>query len=236
MKPFFAATVVALLLIAVAPTFAQQRAQVDVTSVSVHRGQKLTIRKSLYWRNNGRMVIDQTAPEHFVYLTNTLGEMKAYNPATNQVMVASDKEFSSTKEMFTMFASGSYLDMGLPYYGYTQSSVETVDGRVVKTFSSNQAAAKGISRIELVFERHTPIYMAYYMAKGEVVRKVYFSRYVSDRVLMPTRITDIEYAKGDSTVTLSLYDNFRFDHEADSPMFDFTIPDDAEAVPFTMPQ
>jgi len=221
-----------LFLFAVSAVSAQSRVTADVRSVSVNAGQKVTVEKRLFLRNTGRLVIEQTRPEHLIYVTNSLGEMKIYNPEKNQVMIVSDAEASSGKELLSMFMNNGYVDMGLPLYGYKQTKVQEVDGQTVKTFTPT-ADNKGVAKIELVFERQLPVCMVYYGHKGKAIRKVFFSRYISDRMVMPTRITEIEYTSPrDSIVRLSTYSNFLYDNDAISPMFDYKIPDKATPVSY----
>ncbi|MBQ3071019.1 MAG: hypothetical protein IJD12_04975 [Tidjanibacter sp.] len=228
MKRFIPTLLLALLVPAVAT--AQQRLSVDVQTVTVGGGKKVTATKSLYLNPDGRLVSEVHRPRHLITLTNSLGEMRIYNPADNSVVVADDKEVASSKEVVAMFASGRYVDMDLPLYGYTQRDVRQSDGLTVKTYEP-KAKTKGAAKVELVFDRHLPVCMVYYGPKGDAVRKVYFSRYELGRIPMPMRITEVEYiSPTDSVVTLSTYTNLVVGAEAQSEMFDFKVPADAVKV------
>lgn len=210
---------------------AQQRVSVHVQEITVQDGKKVTVEKDLYLHPDGRLVVEQSAPQRVIYTTNALGEMRIYDPSQNQVVVADDRQMASDKELLYMFASGSYVDMALPQYGYRADGVRRQEGGVlVKTFVP-KAKTQGVDKVELVMQQHLPICMIYYNAKGEPLRKVYFAKYDMGRMPMPMRVTDIEYpSKGDSVVHLSLYSQLLVGGEADSEMFEYKIPADAERV------
>lgn len=209
---------------------AQQRLSVDIQTITVSQGKKVTATKSLYLNPDGRLVSVTHRPHHIITLTNALGEMRIYNPKDNTVVVADNKEMASSKETVSMFASGRFVDMDLPMYGYKQTDIRQDGALTIKTFEP-QAKTQGIIKVELVFERHLPVCMIYYGPKGNAIRKVYFSRYELGRVPMPMRITEIEYTSPtDSLIMLSTYTNLVIGAEAQSEMFDFEVPTDAVKV------
>ena len=202
---------------------AQVRLSVDVQSVQVAEGKKITTERSICLHPDGRMIVEQHRPSHNITLTNTLGEMRIYTPTTNDVAVINNKDLASSKDIIAIFASGSYVDMALPMYGYTQSSIRNEGGMIIKTYTPESVSATAM--VELVFQNHLPICMVYYNAKGEAMRKLYFSKYQYERIPIPMRITEVEYTvKRDSLVRLSNYSNLLFDGEAQSPLFDFQSP------------
>lgn len=206
---------------------AQQRVSVDVKTVQVAEGKKVTTERSIYLTPDGRMIAEQHRPVYLVSLSNSLGEMRIYDPRTNEVAVMNNKELSADKEMVAMFAWGNYSNMGLLSYGFSQSDIRQEDGLTIKTFTPKSFA--NISKVELVFQNHLPICMIYYDAKSAPLRKVYFSQYKHDRIPMPMRITEIEYnSPRDSVVRLSTYSNLLVGPAANSPMFDFKVPADAK--------
>lgn len=207
---------------------AQVRLSIDERCVQIASGKKMTTERSLYLGTDGTIVCEQQRPAHSISQTNTLGEMRIYNPADNTLVAVNDKEMASDKNIVAMFASGSYVDMALPHYGYTQSEVRSEEGLLIKTFVP-KGAEGAIAKVELVFQNHLPICMVYYNGKGQSVRKMYFSRYEYGRIPMPMRITEVEYSSPtDSLVTLSTYSNLRFGEDATSEMFDWQPPADAK--------
>lgn len=208
----------------------QQRASIDVQTVTVAEGKKVTTTQSHYLGSDGRLVTEQHRPKRLISQTNTLGEMRIYNPEDNTVIVTNDKEAASIKELFTLFVMGRYVDMDLPQYGYLPSEVTQQEGLTIKTFVP-KAKTQGVEKVELVFQRHLPICMVYYGPKGKAVRKLYFSKYEMGRVLMPMRVTEVEYTPPtDSLVRLSTYSNLLVGAEAVSEMFDFVVPADATQI------
>ena len=226
-----------ILLSLLLPTLAiaQQRLSVDVQTVTVAQGKKVTATKSLYLNPDGRLVSVTHRPHHIITLTNALGEMRIYNPKDNTVVVTDNKEMASSKETVSMFASGRFVDMDLPMYGYKQTDIRQDGALTIKTFEP-QAKTQGIIKVELVFERHLPVCMIYYGPKGNAIRKVYFSRYELGRVPMPMRITEVEYTSPtDSLIMLSTYSNLTIGADAQSEMFDFEIPANAVKVALEQP-
>ena len=226
-----------ILLSLLLPTLAiaQQRLSVDIQTVTVSQGKKVTATKSLYLNPDGRLVSVTHRPQHIITLTNALGEMRIYNPKDNTVVVADNKEMASSKETVSMFASGRFVDMDLPMYGYKQTDIRQDGALTIKTFEP-QAKTQGIIKVELVFERHLPVCMIYYGPKGNAIRKVYFSRYELGRVPMPMRITEVEYTSPtDSLIMLSTYSNLTIGADAQSEMFDFEIPANAVKVALEQP-
>lgn len=207
---------------------AQVRLSIDERCVQIAGGKKMTTERSLYLGTDGTIVCEQQRPAHSISQTNALGEMRIYNPADNTLVAVNDKEMASDKNIVAMFASGSYVDMALPLYGYTQSEVRSEEGLLIKTFVP-KGSEGAIAKVELVFQNHLPICMVYYNGKGQSVRKMYFSRYEYGRIPMPMRITEVEYSSPtDSLVTLSTYSNLRFGEDATSEMFDWQPPADAK--------
>jgi hypothetical protein len=216
-----------LLLTTTLSAIAQQRVSVDVKTVQVAEGKRVTTERSIYLTSDGRMIAEQHRPVHLISLANSIGEMRIYDPRKNEVAMVSDKELASGKEIVAMFAWGTYNDMGLPAYGFRQSNVRYEDGLTIKTFTPKSHA--NISEVELVFQNLLPICMIYYDSKLQPVRKVYFSNYKHDRIPMPMRITEIEYSSPrDSVVRLSTYSNLLVGPRANSPMFDFQVPANAK--------
>lgn len=207
---------------------AQQRVSIDVKTVQVADGQKVTTERSLYLHPDGRLIAEQHRPIHLVSLSNALGEMKIYDPQNNKVAAMNNRDMSSSKEMVAIFSSGNYADMSLGDYGFIQSDVREEDGLIIKSYTTRRSE-KGVASVELVFQNQLPICMIYYDANKHPLRKVYFARYEYGRIPMPMRITEIEYnTPQDSVVRLSTYSKLLTGKDATSPMFDYQIPADAE--------
>lgn len=227
---------VAIFLLLPLVSAAQQRLSVDVETVQVAEGKKITTLRSLYLHSDGRMVVEQHAPLHLISQTNTLGEMRIYDPQNNQVAALNNREMSSSREMVAIFSSGDYADMALDDYGFLQSDVRTENGFLIKTFSTKRSE-KGVASVELVFQNHLPICMIYYDNSHNILRKVYFSRYEYGRIPMPMRIVEVDYSTPtDSIVRRNTYSNLLIGREATSSMFDYQIPADAQRTDINLNQ
>lgn len=221
-------SIITLSLLLPIVAMAQVRLSIDEKCVQISGGKKMTTERSLYLGTDGTIVCEQHRPTHSISQTNTLGEMRIYTPKDNSLVALNDKEMASDKNIVAMFASGSYVDMALPYYGYTQSGVRSEEGLLIKTFVPKGTEGV-VAKVELVFQNHLPICMVYYNSKGQSLRKMYFSRYEYGRIPMPMRITEVEYSSPtDSLVTLSTYSNLLFGEDATSEMFDWQPPTDAK--------
>ena len=82
MKQLFATLLLVLAMPLVAG--AQVRLSVDEQSVQAAGGKKMTSERSLYLTADGRLVVEQLRPQHTIALSNTLGEMRIYDTASNE--------------------------------------------------------------------------------------------------------------------------------------------------------
>ena len=217
-----------ILLTAVFPLSAQRRVAADVEVKSVVSGKVITVTKSVYCSNNGRLVTRLHTPEDYWAVTTAKGELQAWFPATNEVFSQIDPETSSRLDLIALFMSGHVEDLGLGYYNYRVTATERdEEGYVKKTFVCSDPSRPVV---HIVYENYLPIYCDYTDAGGKVLSKKYLSSYQQHgRFLFPARITDITYgADRDSSVTRTLYSSVRVD--TDDPAFDFQVPEDAKPI------
>lgn len=214
------------------PGLAQRKVSADVEVKTVANGKVSTVTKSVHCRNDGRMVTVFKTPVTSYAITNTKGELKLYDPATNQVFSQIDQEMSSWNELVQLFLNGRIDDLGLGYFGYRATSTGRDGEYTKKTFTHTDSQRP---KVEIVYENYLPIYCEYTSPEGKTVSKKYLSGYKTfGRFTMPLRITDISYGKGrDSTVTRTVYSSVRVD--ADDPAFDFEIPADATPMKIEQP-
>lgn len=209
---------------------AQKKVSADVEVKQVAQGKVTTVTKSVYCANNGRLVVHFHKPEDYYVLTNTKGETRMYMPRTNEVLSDNSDALSSKDELLSIFMSGRADDLGLALYGYSLQSTVNEDGKIKKTFKSNDS---NNPTVEIVFENFLPIYMAYLNGSGKISSKTYFTKYTrTGRFTFPTRNTTISYTGRDSTVTRTVYSNILIDQDA--PEFNFEIPAGAKAVSIPM--
>ncbi|MCQ2177213.1 MAG: hypothetical protein MJY41_04650 [Bacteroidales bacterium] len=212
------------------PAGAQRRISADVEVKQVFQGKSLTTTKSVYCANNGRLVVVADKPSRYVLVTNVKGESKFWLPGSNQVVVDNTALASSRDELLSLFLSGRADDLGLGLYGYTLESTSRDGKYLVRTYASG--SRDDIPHVKIVYDNYLPVYCSYIDSSGKEVSKTYFSNYVAlQRLSFPCRTTQISYtAKGDSTVTRTIYSNIRADQQ--DPWFDFEVPSDATAVSF----
>lgn len=206
---------------------AQRRISADVEVKQVSQGKSVTITKSVYCANNGRLVVHFHKPEDYYMLTNVKGETRLYMPKTNEVLSENSGSFSSKDELLSLFMAGRVQDLGLSLYGYQLQSTVNEDGKIKKTFVNRND--RNTPKVEIVFDNYLPIFIAYYDKNGKVSSKTYFSNYTSaGRIKFPARSTSIAYVAKDSTVTRTVYSNVKVDSEESE--FNFEIPSDAKTV------
>lgn len=216
----------ACLLICISAS-SQKRASADIEVKQVVGKQVVTITKSVYCSNNGRLVIWVHSPQEYYIVTNALGETKMYLPKTNEVMSDRSGALNSSEEPLSVFLMGRVDDLGMGLEGYVLKSTAREDGLLKKTFESKKAEVAPI--VEIVYDKnYLPIYCAHLSSTRQILTKRYLAHYsFQPRFVFPERITDITYgSRKDSTVVRNIYTNIKVD--SDDPMFDFEIPSDAK--------
>lgn len=211
------------------PALAQKRVSADVEIKQVSDGKVVTMTKSVYCSNNGRLVIRMHKPVDCYIITNAGGETKVYTPSNNSVTTDNSGLVSSADELLSVFLSGRIDDLGLGLSGYTLSEViPEEDGIVRKIYAAHNQGRT--FQVELVTKDYLPIYCAYLDNQGNALQKTYLSNYAQvGRMPFPHRTTTITYTpKRDSTVMRTIYSNVCADGNA--PEFDFQIPADAKPV------
>lgn len=209
--------------------FGQRRASADVEIKTVSGNNVTTVTKSVYCSNNGRLVAFFHTPLEYILDTNILGESKLYFPASNGVFVDSSGAFSSVDELLLIFLNGRLDDLGLSLSGYKLKSTEILEeGMMKKTFVGLRPELPPVC--EIVYKDYLPIYSASLTEDGHPMVKVYYSKYENLGYLpFPHRSTQIIFnSPKDSTIVRSIYSNVQLD--GSDPMFDFTVPQDAQPV------
>lgn len=219
-----------LLLIISTTCFAQRRVSADVEVKTLKEGNVVTVTKSVYCSNNGRLVTCFHSPIKYVMETNNMGESTFYFPEKNEVFTDNTGVAKSTDELLSIFLFGRIDDLGLSLSGYKLKSTEIVeDGLTKKTFSTIDPQLPPLC--EIVYDKnYLPIYSATLTEDGHVTLKVFYSKYeLVGYTPFPFRSTQIIYnSPKDSTIVRSIYSNIEVD--SDSKWFDFRVPEDAKPV------
>ncbi|MCL2417380.1 MAG: hypothetical protein FWD02_05540 [Bacteroidales bacterium] len=205
---------------------------VDAEVRRVQGGQAVTVKKSIFFSPNGRMVVHFTHPEEYFLITNRFGEARIFNPQTNEVMVINDRSLSSDVIPLFYFLNNQTTDLGLRDLGFTLTNTRRDGNFLIRTFTPPAQLRANLSRVEIVHENHLPIFVAHYNTNNQIVRRMFFSNYERFNALsLPQRITEItNISPTDSIVSRLLYSNIKVGADATSPKFNFTIPSDARVV------
>ena len=195
------------------------------------KGTKNIFRSDIFYNKEKDVVIvHHTYPAEFIKISNRLGEEKIYFPPTNSVTVQQSEAFSTTNDLLYYFVNNKMSDMGLAKEGFRLSDSKREDGLMVTTWLA-PLSLKVIGRIKLVFQDIFPVYAEYLDTKGNIIKKIYYSKYCDlNSFSLPLRITEIAYnGKADSTIRLSVFSNVRISDFPENSYFDFKVPDNAKA-------
>lgn len=220
---------VALLLCSL-PLAAQRRASADVEVKTLTENNVVTVTKSVYCSNNGRLVSNFHTPAEYIVVTNAMGECQYYFPSSNEVLADNSGAVVSSDELLSVFLFGRIEDLGVSLSGYMLQSTEYLpDGLVKKTYRTMKTELPPVC--EIVYNQdYLPIYNAVIGQDGRILSKSYYSRYETYGYSpFPLRTTQILYnSPKDSTIVRTIYSNVRLD--GDDAMFDFTVPQNAKPV------
>ncbi|MCX6213037.1 hypothetical protein [Spirosoma sp.] len=202
------------------------RLSATVTTRQVQQGKSVTIRGEMFYQRNGNMVTHFTFPREVVILANKLGETRIYDPRRNAVIRYQNESFSTQTTQLAFFLNGTTSDMGLSRLGFVQDKT-TANGKLLITEwrLKTPNAKMPIQRVRIVYDRANPIYMHYTDSAGKIIRKVFYYDYqpIEGRPF-PATTTEIVYQDKDSTVSKTVYADFRLNHAANSSYFDYVIP------------
>lgn len=210
--------------------YSQNKIQADVTIQQLVNKQVLTIRKSIYYRSDGRMVTHLLYPKEMFVICNSLGESSTYIPEDNIAWTSVDAHRSTKDEILHIFSSDQRYDLGLSSLGFHILKQEQDSTRIVKTFVPDKPDRNlQISHIDMVYEGTLPIYCAYFNNDSAAVKKIYYQDYIRlPRFYFPRNITEITLnSNNDTIIRRQKFENILWDERADSPYFSFQVPDSA---------
>lgn len=203
---------------------------VDVKCEILQDGKVISQELTTYYQDDGKILSHFKSPFEAYLIDNRFGEMQFYSPKENSVKMGQDNLFKTEHSYFHNFLSGE-RDMGLSSLGYDLASSEMQGNILVSSFVSKDVAS-AINSIEIAYEGETAIYMAYFGQDQEVARRIYFDHFerLSHR-LFPGTIVDITYSgPQDSTICRSRFSNFRINEQAQSELFEFSLPSDVRVL------
>jgi hypothetical protein len=169
-----------------------------------------------------------SSPE-FISIVNSLGEIKNYYPATNQVDYRQVSEMSSKRNLIYYFANNTTDNLGLAEDGFQLSSTSYDKQYYIANWKA-PSILKGIESVKLVFENGLPVYAEYNANKKKVLKKVYYTNYKDFvQFRLPLKIIEISYLpSGDSIINRTLFSDVKISSTTDDRYFNFKIPEDAK--------
>ncbi len=209
------------------------RIMMRMESQHLQGGKRMDVRGELFYQShNGRLLTRYSSPVQQLIITNNKGELSVYSEKDNTIYRDHGLEYSSENNLVYYFLSGRLQDLGLRELGFDLVETEFPGGMVKTTWSPPASMAHLFHRIELVHEDFIPIYAGYYDAGKAMVKKIYYTDYQHfPGIVFPTTITEFNYLPGgDSIVNRLKFSDIRLNKEADSPWFNFVIPDDAKLI------
>jgi outer membrane lipoprotein-sorting protein len=219
-----------LLSFRLAPLNTVNKIYAELETRQLKDGKYITVKGEICYEGNGNMVSHYFYPKDYVLLSNNKGEVKLYEPSSNTVVLTQNNAFSSQTSEFYYFFAGKLADMGLSDIGYVQEKVYPEKDLMVSLWKLKKPDAKRqVQKIKLVHQRQSPVYMHYEDGKGAIVRKVYYYGYTQlQDVSFPATSTEVMFSGKDSSVTKSVFRNFRLNEQATSQYFNYKIPSNAK--------
>jgi len=196
---------------------------------------KIANEVDLFFDNNKQIITKyyHSAPE-FIMVINSLGEIKTYYPASNEVGYKQINELSSKRTLIYYFANNLTDQLGLADEGFTLSS-NTYENQFYVTLWKAPTILKGIASVKMVFENGLPVYSEYQANKEKILKKIYYTNYKDfTQFRLPLKIIEISYMpSGDSIINRTIFSNVKVSSSSDDKYFNFKIPDDAKPLGVT---
>ncbi len=209
------------------------RLSLKMESKRVAAGKLVKVNADIFYSySEGRIVSHYTYPTEYVFLSNNKGEAKIYYPSENKVYLRQSQLFSSENELLFFFTSNQTFDLGLKDLGFNVSESYNEDNILVIKWTPPLQMLEEVSLVEMAYEEHLPIFVAFYDKNGKITKKTYYSDYHDySNFVLPIKITEIVYGeKGDSIVSRKTFSDIKVDAEADDSYFNFSIPANARII------
>ena len=210
-----------------------QTLSMNLISKSLQKGKSITTKAEVYYKVSGGLLVTHlTSPVEYIIITNDKGEFKMYDMKANSVSQSQSADFSSENSFIHDFLNGNTNDMGLRKIGFQLKSTKVEDNMVITDWIPPLDLASKMSRVELVHENYSPIYMAFYGKKDKLLSKIFYYNYTKTGDLtIPLTITEFQYhPNGDSTITKRTYSDIKMNEQVDSKWLNYKIPDDAKII------
>lgn len=200
----------------------------EMTTRSAKDGKTVKIDARVSCKSTGDMVTHFLKPTNVYVLNNKLGELQIYNVEANEVVRSLDNRLGSQNSTFYYFLQGNTSDLGLEDSGFLLKDSRVEGMLLITEYATPDQNQGDLSYVELVSNGEYPVFMGYVSKEGKYIKKIYYYDY--DFVAganFPMTITEIDFMKGDSSVSKTTFANFRFDHPEDKTLADFQVPSNA---------
>lgn len=208
-----------------------ERISMKLTSKSLQNGKSITTQAEVYYRIAGGLLVTHiTSPMEYLVITNDKGEFKMYDIKANTVSQIQGFDFSSENSFVHDFLKGNTNDMGLRKLGFILKNSKVEDNLVITNWIPPLGANPKITRVEVVHENYSPIFMSFYGKKDKPISKIYYYNYKKTGDLsLPLTITEFQYhPNGDSTVTKKTYSDILVNDQVDDKWLNYKIPANAK--------
>ncbi len=210
-----------------------QKIAMEMEIRSAAAGNAIKTKASIYYTAEGKMLSYFSEPQEMVIINNKKGEITIYNPITNTVAQQQNYLLGTETNQLFFFLDNKRNDLGLNAMGFTIRNTKIEDGLKITEWNPPMVMVKDVSKVELVHEKGNPIFMAYYSANGNIVKKTFFYNYVkvSDYISLPSVVTQIDFKSAtDSVVTKTNYTKFRLNQQVENDKLNFEVPKDAKLL------
>ncbi len=207
-----------------------ERIMMSMKSQSLHKGKVVNVDAELYYDQlTGSLITRYIQPAGQVLKTNDKGELSIYNEKENTVTYRQGAEYSTESNMVLFFLQGKIQDLGLSDFGFQLMSTKFEEDMVITEWFPPAELFHLFNRIEMVHKDFVPIYIAYYDARRNLAKKVFYSQYeYLEDVSFPTLVTEFNYVGNDSIINRIRFSEIKTNQQAVSSWFDYTIPEDAQ--------
>ncbi len=229
----FTLVLLILLLTGFSKQYIFQKVSMEMETRAVTAGKTTRVKANMYYTSEGRLVTYFSEPQEMVIINNKKGEIQIYNPIQNTVFQQQNYMLGTETNQLYFFLDNKRSDLGLSAMDYTIKNTRIEDGLKITEWQAPIVLMKEISKVELVHEKGNPIFMAYYSASNQIIKKMFFYNYtkLSEYISLPAAITQIDFkTTKDSIVTKTTYSQFKLNQQVSDEKLNFSIPENAKVL------
>lgn len=143
----------------------------------LEKSNKLGTDVDLFLDNNKQILTKyyHSSPD-FVMVSNSLGEIKTYYPAKNEVSFKQISEMSSKRNLIYYFANNLTDNLGLADDGFSLIS-NSFEDKYYVTLWKAPSVLNGVETVKMVFDNGFPVYSEYQANKKKILKKIYYTNY-----------------------------------------------------------